>query len=56
MEGFKFLVNQGAWAPMYGTEAGSAFESGVLVYRETEADPDPASPPFHARKRSFQTK
>lgn len=44
-EGFKFLVNQGAWAPMYGTLAGSAFDSGVLVYRETEADPDPSTIP-----------
>lgn len=44
-EGFKFLVNQGAWAPMYGTVEGAAFESGVLVYRETESDPDPKSIP-----------
>jgi len=44
-EGFKFLVNQGAWAPMYGTVADAAFESGVLVYRETEADPDPSTIP-----------
>ncbi len=44
-EGFKFLVNQGAWAPMYGTNADGAFESGVLIYRETESDPDPRSIP-----------
>lgn len=44
-EGFKFLVNQGEWAPMYGTTEGAAFESGVLVYRETESDPDPKSIP-----------
>jgi hypothetical protein len=44
-EGFKFLVDQGAWAPMYGTVEDAAFESGVLVYRETEADPDPKSLP-----------
>jgi hypothetical protein len=44
-EGFKFLVNQGAWAPMYGTVEGADFESGELVYRETEDDPDPKSIP-----------
>lgn len=44
-EGFKFLVNQGAWAPMYGSVEGTAFEAGVLVYRETEGDPDPKSIP-----------
>jgi hypothetical protein len=44
-EGFKFLVNQGAWAPMYGTVEGADFESGELVYRETEGDPDPKSIP-----------
>lgn len=44
-EGFKFLVNQGAWAPMYGSVEGTAFENGVLIYRETEADPDPKSIP-----------
>lgn len=44
-EGFKFLVNQGAWAPMYGTVEGASLDSGVLVYRETESDPDPKSIP-----------
>ena len=44
-EGFKFLVNQGAWAPMYGTVEGADFESGVLIYRETEGDPDPKAIP-----------
>lgn len=44
-EGFKFLVNQGAWAPMYGSVEGAELESGVLVYRETESDPDPVSIP-----------
>ena len=44
-EGFKFLVNQGAWAPMYGTVEGAFLENGVLVYRETESDPDPKAIP-----------
>lgn len=52
-EGFKFLVNQGAWAPMYGTVVGAAFENGVLVYRETEADPDPKSIPPPATTGSY---
>ncbi len=44
-EGFKFLVNQGAWAPMYGSVPDAVFEGGVLIYRETEGDPDPTSIP-----------
>lgn len=44
-EGFKFLVDQGAWAPMYGSVEGAAFEGGILIYRETEGDPDPKSIP-----------
>jgi starch-binding outer membrane protein SusE/F len=52
-EGFKFLVNQGAWAPMYGTVADAAFESGVLVYRETEADPDPSTIPPPATSGAY---
>ena len=52
-EGFKFLVDQGAWAPMYGTDDSGVFESGVLVYRETEADPDPRSIPPPASTGSY---
>ena len=44
-EGFKFLVNQGAWAPMYGTVVGASFTDGILVARPTEADPDPKAIP-----------
>ena len=45
-EGFKFLVNQGEWEPMYGTVEGASFESGILVYR-APGDPDvtPIPPP-----------
>lgn len=53
-EGFKFLVNQGAWAPMYGTVVGAAFENGVLIYRPTEADPDPKSIPPPATTGSYK--
>lgn len=35
---FKFLGKRGSWAPMWG-DAGN----GMLAFRETEADPDPAS-------------
>lgn len=35
---FKFLGKRGGWAPMYG-----AGENKTLVFRETEADTDPAS-------------
>jgi starch-binding outer membrane protein SusE/F len=53
-EGFKFLVNQGAWAPMYGTVEGAAFENGILIYRPTEADPDPKSIPPPATTGSYK--
>jgi hypothetical protein len=35
---FKFLGQRGSWAPMYGPG-----DNNTLVFRETEADPDPAS-------------
>ncbi|WP_439882562.1 SusE domain-containing protein [Pontibacter sp. MBLB2868] len=35
---FKFLGKRGSWAPMYGAGA-----NNTLVFRETEADTDPAS-------------
>ncbi|MFD2512323.1 SusE domain-containing protein [Pontibacter locisalis] len=35
---FKFLGKRGGWAPMFGAGA-----NNTLVFRETEADPDPAS-------------
>jgi len=41
----KFITTLGQWAPMYGTEAGADPYSGVLVYRETESDPDPSTIP-----------
>ena len=55
-EGFKFLVDQDAWAPMYGTVEGAAFESGILVYRETEGDPDPKSIPPPATTSTYMIK
>lgn len=41
----KFIKTLGQWAPMYGTNASGTSASGVLVYRATENDPDPASIP-----------
>ncbi len=37
---FKFLTTLGSWAPMYGVNPDAA---GSLMYRETEADTDPAT-------------
>lgn len=44
----KFITTLGAWAPMYGTASGAVSASGTLVYRATEADPDPANIPTPA--------
>ena len=41
----KFITTLGQWAPMYGTDENGTITGGVLVYRETEDDPDPASIP-----------
>ena len=40
----KFITTLGQWAPMYGTNDGTA-AAGTLVYRETESDPDPGTIP-----------
>ena len=52
-EGFKFLENQGAWAPMYGQDGSGTFENGKLQYRPTEADPDPSSIPPPAESGTY---
>lgn len=41
----KFITTLGQWAPMYGTDDNGTAQSGNLVFRETESDPDPASIP-----------
>lgn len=38
---YKFITNPGNWAPMYGTDDNGTETGGNLVYRPTEADPDP---------------
>ena len=37
----KWITTLGQWAPMYGTDDNQTPTGGNLVYRETEADPDP---------------
>lgn len=41
----KFLEVIGQWAPQYGTDAEGTWESGNLVYRFTESEPDPPGIP-----------
>ncbi len=41
----KFIKTLGAWAPQWGTDATGTNESGPLVFRETEAEPDPVGIP-----------
>ncbi|MBS4056220.1 MAG: SusF/SusE family outer membrane protein [Bacteroidetes bacterium] len=41
----KFITTLGQWAPMYGTDAAGTSTGGALVFRATEADPDPANIP-----------
>lgn len=41
----KFISVLGQWAPQWGTDANGTCESGDLVYRETEAVPDPPAIP-----------
>ncbi len=42
----KFITTLGQWAPMYGTDDNGTITGGILVYRETESDPDPVSIPM----------
>ncbi len=44
----KFITTLGAWAPMYGTNATGTSAGGPLVFRPTEADPDPTNIPTPA--------
>ncbi len=44
----KFISSLGAWAPQWGTDASGLPESGALVLRPTEAEPDPPAIPTPA--------
>ena len=41
----KFIANLGQWAPQWGTDGSGTSDSGPLVYRPTESEPDPAAIP-----------
>lgn len=41
----KFIADLGKWAPQWGTDASGIWSSGNLVYRPTEAVPDPPAIP-----------
>jgi len=45
---WKFISSLGAWAPQWGTDGTGTPESGPLVYRPTESDPDPSAIPAPA--------
>ena len=42
---WKIIDERGAWAPQWGTDATGTWEAGPLLFRETEAVPDPAAIP-----------
>lgn len=41
----KWISDLGAWAPQWGTDDDGILESGNMVYRPTESDPDPPGVP-----------
>lgn len=49
----KFIQTLGQWAPQWGTDGGTS-ESGPLVFRETEAEPDPAAIPAPALEGDYR--
>lgn len=49
----KFITTLGQWAPMYGTDAAGTSTGGALVFRETEAVPDPPAIPTPATGGSY---
>jgi len=42
---FKFIEVLGEWAPQYGTDEDGTWESGNLLFRPTESEPDPLDIP-----------
>lgn len=51
---FKFISVLGQWAPQWGTDATGTGEGGPLVYRPTEAVPDPAAIPKPAEPGDYR--
>ncbi len=41
----KFIAVLGQWAPQWGTDASGTWDTGNLVYRPTESEPDPPAIP-----------
>jgi hypothetical protein len=50
----KFIADLGAWAPQWGTDAAGTSEAGALVYRPTEAVPDPPAIPAPALEGDYR--
>lgn len=50
----KFIANLGAWAPQWGTDATGTTESGPLVLRPTEVQPDPPAIPTPAVEGDYR--
>ncbi|MCF8243949.1 MAG: SusE domain-containing protein [Saprospiraceae bacterium] len=42
---WKIIDERGAWAPQWGSDGTGTANAGILAYRPTEADPDPAAIP-----------
>ncbi len=52
-EAFKFFEVSGQWAPQYGRDEDGTWESGNLVFRETESVPDPPDIPAPPNTGSY---
>ncbi|MFO7999582.1 MAG: SusE domain-containing protein [Bacteroidales bacterium] len=50
---FKFIAVPGQWAPQYGTDGEGTWESGKLVFRPTESEPDPPNLPAPPNTGSY---
>ncbi len=51
---FKFIAVLGQWAPQWGTDASGTWDAGTLVYRPTEAVPDPPAIPAPPTTGSYK--
>lgn len=50
---FKFISIPGHWAPQWGTDATGTGDSGPLIYRPTEDEPDPTAIPAPAVEANY---
>lgn len=50
----KFIADLGSWVPQWGTDGAGTWESGNLVYRATDAEPDPAAIPAPPQDGIYQ--